>query len=618
MPRIRFEPTGFTADSREGENLAEIAERAGVPLETVCGGQGTCASCKVFLRRGEAPVTEKDRKQISKEEIELGARLACQLFPEEDLVVHVPAGSTKGKQTILVDSDIEICLDSVVRSCTIGVPRASLEYQIGDLERLVSEVCGHEGKPYSISVDRLNSLGELIREGREVNVVLRDNEILDIAPSESDGCYGVAVDIGTTTVVSYLMDFLAGRTLAVSSVMNPQIRHGNDVLSRMTFAMRDKEGRSILHSLIVGAIDELVGECCLKAGVERERIFEMVVVGNTAMHHMFFGLDTYGLGRAPYVPLVSQPLEVKAASLPIRLADESYVYSLPNVAGFIGADHVSVLLATRLWECERPTMVIDIGTNGEISIGDMRGVASTSCAAGPALEGGNISHGMRGASGAIDHVLISDELEVTHTTINGGRARGICGSAVVDSIAEMFRTGMIDSKGRLDRDLDHPRIREINGVVQMVIADDDESATGGVISLTQKDIGEVLNAKAAMFVGAITLMEEMNIDVSELDRIFLAGAFGNYISPRSAMTLGMIPEVPLERIISVGNAAGSGAKVALLNGRSREEARTMARELRYVELAARSDFQEKYFKALFIPHMDGSNFPRVMESVRRG
>lgn len=618
MPKVRFEPSGLTVNSSsEAETLAEIAERTGISLEMVCGGRGKCGRCKVIIKENPPPIGEEDMVHISEEDLGRGMRLACLVTVSEDMVVEVPAESIRGDQVILEDSAISIVMEPVVRTVRLRVPPASLDHPVADLERfnLALRKNGISAKLPSPHV--LNSLSAGLRSGQEILAVVRQGEILEVLQEGNEGANGLAVDIGTTTVVAYLMDLETGECLAVKSMMNPQIKYGDDVLSRMTYVMRNEGGAETLQNIISSAIDKLAGECCREAGKSRQSIYEMVIVGNTAMHHLFFGLDTYGLGRAPYVPVVAKPFEAKAGRLGVNLAQESYAYSLPNVAGFVGADHMSVLLASRIWESDEPRMVIDIGTNGEISIGSSDGVASTSCAAGPALEGGNIKHGMRGSSGAIDHIVIGGDLGVAVSTINGAKAKGICGSAVVDAIAEMFRAGIINERGKIERELDHPRIRNIDGALQFVLAPENESANGEVISITQKDIGEILSAKAAMYVGAVALMEEIGITQDDLDSILLAGAFGNYISPRSALFMGMLPEVPLERIIPIGNAAGSGAKIALLNRESRIEAQRLAKNIKYIELAARSNFQEQFFEALFIPHFRDELFPGVTSQLRR-
>jgi uncharacterized 2Fe-2S/4Fe-4S cluster protein (DUF4445 family) len=516
---------------------------------------------------------------------------------------------------ILEDAIARTTLSPRIRSFVLSVPPPSLDFQVGDLERLQHALSKLTQIDFQVSIRTLRRFPALLRSCGQVRLVTRGDEVLDIVADSDESLYGVAVDIGTTTAVAYLIDLGTGDCVAVHSRMNPQIAHGDDVISRMTFGLRNSEGAKTLQSQITNCVDELIGECCASASVSRERVFEIVVVGNTAMHHLFFGLDTSNLGRSPFVPVVAGPIEVKSAELGITVGNEAYVYSLPNVAGFVGADHMGVLLACRLWESEEAQMAIDIGTNGEISVGGGSGVASTSCAAGPAFEGANICFGMRATTGAIDHLSIDDDFEVSYTTINNGKPRGLCGSAVVDAISEMFRVGIIRPNGRIRKEIESQRVGVVNGETQFVLATGEESLNGEAVAITQKDIGEVQSAKAAMYAGATILMEEMGVNQDDLDAILLAGAFGNYISPKSAMGLGIFPEVPVSKVKQIGNAAGSGAKIALLNEIAREEVRQLARRIKFVELAARPEFQDRFFCALYIPHRDTTIFPTVMSEV---
>ena len=616
MSKVRFEPIGATVETRrKGERLIDVLERAGISLETVCGHIGKCGRCKVIVRGGYAPMTDNDKKLISQTDLDQGMRLACRIRIDSDMVIDIPEESARNEQVILEDANVKATICPRVRSVVLTIPPPSLAYQVGDYERLHKVLGEHTNVSYETSLHVLRKLPGVLRSSTEIRLITRGNEILDIVPVKDEELFGVAVDIGTTTDVAYLLDLRTGECVTVQSRMNPQIAHGDDVISRITYAMKNSDGAKVLQDQITSCIDDLVGECCTKAGVSREKVFEIVVVGNTAMHHLFFGLETSNLGRSPFIPVVADSIEERSRELGINAAREAYVYSLPNVAGFVGADHIGVLLACRLWEGDEPRMAIDIGTNGEISVGNADGIASTSCAAGPALEGANIRFGMRATTGAIDHLTISDGLEVSYSTINKGKPRGLCGSAVVDAISEMFRVGVIAPNGKIRTNLESPRIRVGNGEVQFVVATEEESATGEAVAITQKDVSEVQCAKAAMYAGATILMEDRGVTRDDLDSILLAGAFGNYVSPRSAIGLGIFPEVPLSRVKQIGNAAGSGAKIALLDESTREEARKLARDIRFVELAARPEFQERFFQALYIPNRDQSLFPNVMSKV---
>jgi uncharacterized 2Fe-2S/4Fe-4S cluster protein (DUF4445 family) len=617
MPRIRFEPIGRVIEtSKEGLTVAEAAEKAGASLDSVCGGRGTCGRCRIIVTSEEAPITEEDRKFIPPKDLERGMRLACRMKATRDLVVEVPGEFARVGQIILEDSVINVEIKPKIRRVPLKMPPPSLNYQVGDYERLTKVLEDKlERGQLLMSLPVLSSLPSLVRSNGDMFAILRGDELLELTHTVTKGRYGVAVDVGTTTVVAYLMDLDSGEEIAVKSDMNPQICHGDDVVSRITLEMEQEKGSSILQSLIVQCINGLIDDCCVEANVSRDDIFEVVAVGNTAMHHMLFGLGTSGLALSPYVPVIANSFETKSRDIGIGIAREGYVYSLANVAGFVGADHVAVLLASRLWESEEPKLVIDIGTNGEISLGDSESIASTSCAAGPAFEGANLKFGMRGTEGAIDHVSISDDFDVKYTTIKGVRPRGLCGSGVVDAIAEMFRAGVIDRTGRIREELESPRIQVRNGESCYIVATEKESAIGEPIVITQDDVVQIQYAKAAMYAGASILMERMGIEVPELDAILLAGAFGNYVRPRSARIIGLFPEMPLDRIIGIGNAAGSGAKMALLNEDAREKALELVKNIEYVELAALPQFEEKFYRALYFPNYDMSSFPEVMSEI---
>lgn len=592
------------------ESLLSTSKRAGIELDSVCGGKGTCGRCRVMVKELDSPLTDDERKHLSAVEISKGVRLACQVFPEENLIVHVRTSFLRGEQVILEESLAEVAVDPMIKSFPIEVPKPSLDCQIGDLERLLSELPQDVESPV-ISVEVLRSLPSILAGEGRIRVITRGDEILCLHDGE-EGIYGVAMDIGTTTVVAYLTDLASGEVLAVRSAMNPQIIHGDDVVSRITYAMENQEGLNDLRTEIVDCVNLLVQGCIEEADLPQEEIHEMVIVGNTAMQHMFFGLDPSSLALSPYVPVSTGSLDEKGEALGIKMG-RGYVHSLPNIAGFVGADHVAVLLATRLWERERPTLVIDIGTNGEISLGSKEGIVSASCAAGPAFEGASLKCGIRGIPGAIDHVRIEGDVE--YTTIGGLSPNGLCGSGAVDAIWEMFKAGFIDASGRIVEELDTPRIRVVEDQAEFIIATEEESATGKPVVITQDDVVSIQYAKAAMYVGSTLLMKHMGIRPREIDGVLLAGAFGNYVSVESTRNLGVIPEIPLERIEGVGNAAGAGARIALLNRRCREKAKELSRNVRYLELAAHPEFEERFYEAMFIPHFDPSLFPEVRELV---
>jgi uncharacterized 2Fe-2S/4Fe-4S cluster protein (DUF4445 family) len=619
MPNVRFEPLGKTIAAEEGETVLQTANRVGIPIESVCGGRGKCGRCLVQVRSGLAEVTADDRAHISAEDLEKGVRLACKLLVRSDLVVEISEQYAKAEQVILEEAVGEVKVDPLVRVLQIDVDAPTLANPSSDhirlgkaIERALSATAFEPIVPLSV----LSRLPGLLVKGGRLHAIMRDDELLDLS-HDSLSPYGVAIDVGSTTVVAYLMDLRTGEVLSVESELNPQIRYGDDVVSRITYAMGNPAGTETLQKLIIDCLNDLVRRCCAASKVKVEEIYEVMAVGNTAMHHFMFGLESRSLALAPYNPVTARALSFKASDTGMSIAQEGHHSSLPNVAGFVGADHIAVLLAADVLELEQPRLIIDIGTNGELTVGDRNGIASASVAAGPAFEGANLRCGMRGTAGAIDHVQISEDVDVSFTTISESVPRGLCGSGVIDLVAEMFLSGVMDRTGRIRKELGHPRIKVIDGEACFVVATEAESGSGRPVVISQNDITQIQYAKAAMYAGAEILMEKMLVDRSGIKEILLAGAFGNYANPASARAIGLFPEVPLERIVGIGNAAGAGAKMSLVSRSAREKARSIAKKVQYVELAAMPEFEEKFYAAMYFPHSDESKFPEVNASLRK-
>jgi uncharacterized 2Fe-2S/4Fe-4S cluster protein (DUF4445 family) len=395
--------------------------------------------------------------------------------------------------------------------------------------------------------------------------------------------------------------------------MNPQIRWGEDVMSRIAYAMDGPSALKNLQTAVVQRINGTLDEFLQKANVKRENIYEMVVVGNTAMHHLFLKLHTRFLGRSPFTPVVRGSVDVKASTLGLNINPNANVHVLPVIAGFVGADCVGCILSTEMYKSDELCFLIDIGTNTEIVIGNKDDIVACSCASGPAFEGAHIKYGMRASTGAIERVKIDPEtLEVRYKTVGDVKPVGICGSALVDIVAEMLKAGVINTEGTFNEGLVNSRIRRgEDRIHELVLAWGEEAETRKDIVITQTDIRELQLAKAAMYTGATILMKKLGITNEDIKRVFIAGAFGNYIDPENARTIGMYPDVPLERIWFVGNAAGSGARLALISRKTRQEAEIISNRVRYFELAADPSFQDEFLKAVYLPHKELERFPHV-------
>ncbi len=610
--RIIFRPAGRSARVPKGTPVSVAANQLGVPIEQVCGGKGTCGKCKVKLLSGRlGPVSEAERRHLSEQELASGIRLACQATVLEDSAIEVGWASATAGISILVEGLLEpVPLDPLVSKATVTVPAATLEDQVGDFEALLRALPQAPGARAEPSLEALRLLPDALRaEGGVVSVVRADGCVLSVEPGDTrQALFGFAVDIGTTTVVGYLLDLNTGRRLAVASTLNPQTRFGDDVVSRIDVAQRDAAGLEALHGVIVQAINDLLGQTVRAAGIAREQVYAFAIVGNTCMHHLFLGLSPATLGRAPYVPTIASPLDLEAASVGLHAHPAARLFVLPNIAGFVGADTVGVLLATRLLHKEGVRLAIDIGTNGEMALGSPERLLACSTAAGPAFEGAQLTHGMRAADGAIDHVDVVDGSVAIHS-LGRGKVRGICGSGAVDAIAALRQLGIVDVTGRLlSREevaaspaaaLAGRLIRHAQGGA-FVLAPPEDTAIEGPVVLTQRDVRQIQLAKGAIRAGIEILVKELGVAPEEVVEVCLAGAFGNYIRPESALAIGLIPRFPRAPITPVGNAAGAGAQMALLSAQAWQEAADLRTRVEYIELSQRQDFQQVFMEAMMM------------------
>ena len=633
--QIVFQPSGRRGEIEAGKSVLEAARTLGVGIEAACGGARVCGKCRVIVETGRfeklnlvssadhvSPVGDVEKKFLTAEELSRGYRLACNAFLSGDLVVTVPEESRSAKQVILEKGrERKIEVRPAVKNITVTLPAASLSDFRDDRQRLLDALEKETGlKHLSVDYPVLKELPQILREGNwtVTATIWQEKEVIRVAPGKRETSLGAAVDVGTTTLAAFLCDLTTGEVLAKASRMNPQIGYGEDVLARISYAASETEGREKLQASIIEALNALTADMTEKAGFSASDVDEMVLVYNTAMHHLALGLDPRYVGRAPFAPAASAPLDVKARDLGVKINPSGNVHSLPVEAGFVGADNMAVLLAEEPYNGDKIKLIIDIGTNGEIDLGNKNRLLSTSCATGPALEGAQIAFGMRAAPGAIERVKIDpishepsykvigqDEWYPVpcdrHSTVQKSGAQGICGSGVIDAIAAMHKAGVISKAGRINAKLDTPRVRRgESGKLEYVLAWAKETAVGKDIVITQADIRAVQLAKAALYVGAEYLMEKLGVD--HVDEVILAGAFGSYIDKESAMAIGMFPDCDLSRVRAVGNAAGDGARIALLDAGKRREAASVARQVEFVETAIEPDFQKKFMDAIAIPH----------------
>ncbi len=627
---IIFQPSGRRGQVPEGTTILDAARRLGVGIEAVCGEQLVCGKCRVKVMEGNFPkegitssmshlsgLDEKEIKVLKRKDSDEHLRLACSTKILGDVLVFVPEASRTGKQVVSKAAGaIKVTLKPAVKKYYIELPEPALGDPLGDFERVENVLAKKHGlKRLSIDYRTLQKLPDVARKGEwKITVTVWNNaEIIRVEPGRVETNIGLAVDIGTTTVAGYLTDLNTGKVLITESMMNPQVRYGEDVMSRITYCMMNEtSGLKELQDTIIEGLNTIAKQSAEKAGFTAEDISEMTLVGNTAMHHILLGINPEFTGVAPFTPALHRSVDVKADRFGIQILPSGNIHVLPIEAGFVGADNVGCLLADAPHKRKEMTLLIDIGTNGELVLGNKEKLISCSCATGPALEGAQIEFGMRAAPGAIERVKIDPAtLEATYRVIGNTlwsdgkvnmQAKGICGSAIIDVIAEMFKAGIIKKNGQIDMALQSPRIRKgTKGMPEYVLAWKQETSVNQDIVVNQKDVRAIQLAKGALYSGCLIMMRKLG--VAGFDRLAIAGAFGSHIDKEEAMVIGMIPDCDLKKVEYIGNAAGDGARIALLNVDKRKEANVVARRVEYVELALEEDFNDRFGEAMQFPHM---------------
>jgi uncharacterized 2Fe-2S/4Fe-4S cluster protein (DUF4445 family) len=615
---ITFQPSGRTGRVKQGKNVLQAAEALGEAIPSICGGKQTCGKCKVKISGPISLFSPEEGDFISEREREAGYRLACATQVLGDIEITIPPES-RGIASVVRKSyrPGSISLNPAIRVYALALHPPNLGKAVGDFERLQQRLTDAFGLRRDLSIDPtvLHSLPQTIRtdSGKIQVFVWMDKKILDVRPGMIGECYGLAIDIGTTTVAVYLCRLGNGQIVAMDAMVNPQAKYGEDVMSRITYAMTNPEtGLRDMQTAIVEGLNHLILSLCRSAQIVAANILEASVVGNTAMHHIFLGIDPQNLGRSPFSPAIQSSLDIPARDLGLKIHPAANIHVLPIEAGFVGADNVGVLIAERPYEQEEVVLIIDAGTNGELILGNHRRLLSSSCATGPAFEGAHLQFGMRAAIGAIEKVRLDPgSLDVKFKVIGLEKwsddcspeeiqARGICGSGIIDAVAEMFAAGVLEKSGRFNPALRHPHLRKSEKGYAFVIAHAEQTAMGRDITVCAADIREVQLAKGAIYAGAKVMMKILGVE--KVDRVILAGGFGSMLDSARALRLGMFPDCDLEKVVSVGNAAGEGARIALLDRDKRREAESIARRIEYVELTTSPDFTREFMEAMPFPH----------------
>lgn len=626
-PEIIFQPEGLRVGVKVKKTIMELGKEVGADIRSPCGDRGICGKCTVVVRQGGQnlePPTAAETRFLAEEDISKGFRLACcaTTAQVDSIVVEVPLESKTGQQRLLVGGvQPAIELKPAVRKVTLNLPRATLQDVRPDTLRLMDALREmRQIEDCSFDYQVLHCLPEALRsKAWTVTATLwRDREVIMVEPGEGDPTlYGFAIDIGTTKLAGHLIDLRDGRRVATSSMVNPQIPYGEEVIARTSFVMKDAKNLETLHQLIIDGINELVEKACAEAKITADKILDMVLVGNPTMTHILLNITPKYVALAPYVNVLGPPVDLKARELKIRINQGAYVHVLPSLVGFIGADALADILATEIYKSPDLCMTIDIGTNTEIALGNKDILLACSCPSGPAWEGMQIKHGMRATTGAIERVWIDPEtLEPEWRAIDRARPRGICGSGMADVVSEMMKAKIIGPSGKMNAKLETSRIRVKEKVPEYVLAWKDETASKNEdVVITQIDINQIQFAKAAIYTGCQILMNRAKVKATDISTIYLGGAFGNFMDPESARTIGLLPDVPLSRIRFAGNTAGTGARMSLLSTEIRQLAVEIAKRVKFIQLAENPEFQDEFANAVFLPNTELERFPTVRKML---
>jgi uncharacterized 2Fe-2S/4Fe-4S cluster protein (DUF4445 family) len=610
---VTFEPSGETVHVLEGTGLLEAAAAAGIVLDQPCGGLGKCGKCRLLVSRGAGQPSQAEMDAFSADELGAGFRLACQSSVCGPATVEVPATSRPAShQKILVRSEKgpPAVADPVVRKRYVELPPPDRGDDDADLLRLEKAL----GR-FEIGLELLREIPAKLRQTEfRGTAVLAGDRLIDFEPQNTETeSFGVAVDVGTTTLAAALLDLNTGTELAVASRLNPQTRFGDDVLSRIRHVREAPDGLGQLHETIIGAVDEMIGEMIgeltQRAGIRRERIYELTFSGNTTMQQLLCGVDPSSLGEVPFVPAAGRGPSLEAAELQLHVHPRATAFLLPVIGGFVGGDTVSGILATSLAEAESPTLLVDIGTNGEIALFADGKLSATSTAAGPAFEGARISQGMRGSQGAIEKVIVDGRLRTN--VIGNVPPVGLCGSALIDLAAELLRHGLLTPQGRLLSTDELPdnvlpdlagRLVQHDSQASFLLAPETETGNGRPILLTQRDVRELQLATGAIRAGIVVLLGRAGLQPEDLQSVWIAGGFGNFIRRSNAQRIGLLPwQIERRRICYQGNTSLAGARLVALSQQARRLAEDLARRTEHVDLSHQPDFQKAFAEAMVFP-----------------
>ncbi len=629
---ITFLPESEVIKVERGVSLLEASVRAGVYVNSICGGDGICGKCKLVVKEGE--VETRPTTLLSREEIKKGYVLACQTEVMDDVIVEVPLESRiKGK--ILVDKDAQrfralyaplkekvfFKYEPLIQKFYLKLSPPSLQDNFPDHLRLYRHIRRQKKVPImQTGLKIIRMLPDILREANwEVTTTLGarggTTEVIQVEEGDTtQKNFAIAVDVGTSTVVTHLIDLNTSKTVDAEATYNSQRVYGEEVTRRIIFA--EHKGTNKLREVIVGDINDLISTLISRNNIRLNDVMALVCAGNTAMIHFLLGFNSSRIRKEPYISVCDCPPPIRAAEVGVRVSPRGLLYSLPSIASWVGADITAGILATGLYKSKELTMLIDVGTNGEIVLGNKDWMMCCAASAGPAFEGSGVKDGIRAGEGAIERVQITEQGKFKYTTIGDAKPRGICGSGLVDIVATLFKAGFIDRSGRLQPEVDS-RIRGESGELEFLMVPAAQTEKGDDIVITQPDIESIIRAKAAIFAGVSTLLKSLNIEFSDIDKLYIAGGFGNYLDKENAIIMGLIPDIKREKIQFVGNTAILGAKMALLSEEAFRMSYQIVREITYYDLITNPGYMDEFMSAKFLPHTDMRLFPDIMEKIKK-
>jgi len=630
--RITFQPSGKTVKVDKDTTLLEAGAQAGVYISSICGGDGICGKCRLIIKEGN--IKANPTTLLSREEIQKGYVLACQTTAEGDLEVEVPAESRAEREKILVDKDAQrfralypqarekvfFKYEPLVQKLYLELPKPTLQDNLADHLRLYREIRRKRKIPIMQSgLKVLRILPKMLQESKgkitaTIGMRGETTEVIQIEEGDTtEESYGLAVDVGTCTVVAHLVNLNNSETIDAEATYNSQRVYGEEVTRRIIYA--ELKGPDKLREAIVNDINNLISTLISRNKIKLNDVMALVCAGNTTMVHLLLGLDPSQIRREPYIPACTSPPPIRAAEVGIKINPRGLLYTLPSISGWVGGDITAGILATGINEAKSLTMLIDIGTNGEIVLGSKEWMVCCAASAGPAFEGSGVKHGMRAAAGAIEKVKIFSDGKVKYSTIGKTKPKGICGSGLIDVMAELFKAGFINRSAKLNPGASS-QMREKNGEVEFILVPASETQINEAIVLTRADIENLIRAKAAIFAGADILVKSMGLEIKEIEQLYLAGGFGNYLNKEKALVLGLIPDIAPDKVQFVGNASVMGAKMALLSGEALERSYEIARKITYYDLITNPGYMDEFISAKFIPHTDLTKFPSLAKKSK--